>query len=198
MVLPQFPTDNLYKFIFIAGLTIIGASTFLYVEKYGEIKNKYDIIETDLLNIDLAFYTDSTRNSVKIQNLKIILQKVSEEFEKLKKDINSNNQKSVIKPRFDKLDDDMLTMKKLESQCDKFILEFKISSHIKHEKISHKLKILDKESKLLDRLFITSGLFFICGFSLSFYGGQRWYTKVQKIIDEKLICELDQIKRDII
>ena len=197
MFLPQFPTDNLYKFIFIAGLTIMGATTFLYIEKFGEINNKLDNIETDLLNTNLAFYSDSIKNSFEIENINIILDRGSEEIKKLNKYTKLKNQKSVIKPRLDKLDDDMLVVDKLLSQQRKFVLENKISSHIDSVKLDHKLKKLEEENKLLFWFSIFCGIIFFCGFKMSVYGYRMWNRKVQKIIDEQLICELEKIRREI-
>lgn len=59
MLLPQIPTDNLYKFLFVAGLTIMGASSLLYINKYGVIKDKLDLIKTDIINFEINTSADS-------------------------------------------------------------------------------------------------------------------------------------------
>lgn len=49
ITLPNLPTDNLYKFVFTAGLTIIILSTILFSTQCDRIRNKIDIIELSLL-----------------------------------------------------------------------------------------------------------------------------------------------------
>jgi len=50
--LPNIPTDNLYKFIFIAGLTLILSGIVLFTTQYNSINNNIDKLSFEVGKIE--------------------------------------------------------------------------------------------------------------------------------------------------
>lgn len=49
MIIPNLPTDNLYKFIFLSGITIIIASAVLFVTQYKSLTDKNDTLALEVI-----------------------------------------------------------------------------------------------------------------------------------------------------
>ncbi len=60
--LPNLPTDNLYKFVFVAGLTIILSSAIIFVTQHNIISTEIDNVELEIIKLEKEsdFLTDDT------------------------------------------------------------------------------------------------------------------------------------------
>jgi len=77
--LPNIPTDNLYKFVFIAGVTLILSVVVFFTTQYIDVYNKSNIIKLEEIkfNIENDFLSkDFTELQSDINRLQIKLDKV--------------------------------------------------------------------------------------------------------------------------
>lgn len=208
MTIPNLPTDNLYKFIFIGGLTLVIASCILLVTQYNLLSEKIDahkvstteletelsILEKDLkfINKDLArlekkLKTDDTIDIV--TNLDVIR-------ERLKKDKDFREYYSFLLEH----KEDLLPYYKDIAQLEIMInrgdsLERK--SSINHVILQEKLKLLRKENRSLILFSLFSLVCMVVGYVMARNGYKKWLTLVQEPADEKIRLELIQLKESL-
>jgi hypothetical protein len=147
MVLPQFPTDSLYKFIFISGLTIMAASSILFITKSEKISNKLDSIEMDILNSELTSYSDSTYMVYAAENVDELLKQDSINVLHLGEQLNKNKKTRIPDSVFISAKNHIfITQAKIRDER-KEILEKKISQHIESVRMKFKLKKVSEDTK---------------------------------------------------
>lgn len=178
--LPTLPTDNLYKFLFISGLTIMLAAVLFGFNEYNKVTEKINSIELSLANDSLenAFiledekelYKESELLSSKVENLDSLQSMISAEVNLLK--ITSD---SIGK-----------TNKALNLK----IRQAKIHSTTN----SLKLNFLANDYRLLKLTIFISVLAFVVGCYLSKLGYNKWRVLVQKPLDEKLMLEVEELR----
>lgn len=191
MTLPQLPTDNLYKFMFLAGITIMGASSFLYIDKYNEIQTSLDSIEMDVVNSKLAFYKDSINIRYDLAIIDQLQKEDSISISKLKQSgINLNK---IGTPEIAGIEANLESTNNKLIKAKRRLLDSKISDHITSESIAYKLKKIRQKTTFLIWVSIFCGVSFILGFIISKHGYNLWQSKVQKPNDQKLAMELKKL-----
>ena len=163
------PTDNLYKFLAIAGLIIIGVSVY-------HTETLLRTLETDSLNIatDLA------------------VGKAEMEFwqsrEKKLENITKNSiaqQQSRHKPDPEKLEltYSIQELKSIEDETERLKRDLRITD----AKIEGKLQKSKKLTAQLEKTFFFAKVLIGIGFILTILGFGLWYYNVQRLLDLKLI-----------
>ncbi len=63
--LPNLPTDNLYKFLFIAGLSIILATVIIFITQYKTIREEQDKNSLEIANLinEMEFSTEDMKET---------------------------------------------------------------------------------------------------------------------------------------
>ena len=67
MELTSLPTDNLYKFMFIAGLAIILATSIIYIEQYNILKENINKVALEVEKAELQSKISSDEDSIIIK-----------------------------------------------------------------------------------------------------------------------------------
>lgn len=208
MTVPILPTDNLYKFIFTSGLTIIFGTFFLYFTQAKLINNKIQSIELALTeeNTEVDFVKTD------IEDLNSEIKVLQNNLNKIKSDslnINESFKNSIYNMQNDEnyraflsffyahkedivpyYKDDKLIKekeKKLEDENRKTILGKNI--------IEVKIQQLVTEKNNYLFLILISIISIITGIFLSIYGYIKWYYLVQKPSDEKIKLEIEKLKK---
>lgn len=197
MQLPTIPTDNLYKFLAISGLTLFLVSP-LYYHIFGrsvELETIAIIKENNLFDLEIkTFREDMEANNRKRERL-------TERGIKLEAELTAilpSSQAKDTKQKEIKAD----LVKNYEDEMLEQINEQKIIS-LKQEELYSKLKEQSKQnieidaetqkllvdSRYLKALWWTSQFGFLLGLSLFFGGLYLWYIRVQKFQDKILIKE---------
>jgi len=203
--IPNLPTDNLYKFSFLGGLTIVIFAIFLISTKGESIREKLNIF-----SLEIAKYNSETVSITKE------LVQLEKENTKLESDIgnvkhNKGDYNQYITVILSKLND------KIYREYISFISEheniiFPYNAQIdkldvKSEKIKEKMNqvslnidIINVRNKQLDLEFIYYCILLIVvialevlGFSIAINGRKGW-VKFQNIADEKNAIELSILK----
>jgi|GEM_PF-6580895 len=176
-MIPQPPTDNLYKFLAISGLITIGASSIFY-EKYDNdlIERKIDIDRTSRI---LAAKSESEAAQSEINSL------ITEgKAEILKTQMNM----ALMQPGGISKQDTQDHIDAIEAQEQNLrrLHEIKLSlsiEQIEQNADEHKLKLLEKRASHVKLVALISSAF---GIFMSFLGFTLWYTRSQKFIDESV------------
>jgi hypothetical protein len=212
MEIPNIPTDNYYKFLSLSGVLIMVASIFFCFTQYNSISTEIENIDLELTKLELEkkFLTEDSK-------------KVEMQIDDLQKHADKLNGKDPDEEvrTFFKFNQTSIQNDKNFRDYLEFLFKYKeemIPEIIKAEKIKiefEKQKKLDRElqiktlsikfkTKLLGNkintwLFIslTCALFFISGLIISKRGFKNWYLLVQKLSDEKLKLEVDELKKKI-
>jgi hypothetical protein len=192
MLLPQIPTDNLYKFIFVAGLTIIGASSLLYINEYSAINNKLDSIEMDIFNNEINFLRDSLTINFEMDRMQEFANHDSAKAERMKLFLNEN--KGNNQPAIAEANTSLIQLTKELMSFEKNVNQKKIVAIIESKKIKQKLKKLRESTIYLIIISIFCGVSFCIGFFLTIRGYKRWSMYVQKPTDERIKIELAKLK----
>lgn len=166
--LENLPSDNLYKFIFFVGITLVIASIILVITQYDKIINKADQFheETIFLQNDINFVQE------KIKKLDSTLTKVEQASGA---DKISNRNLSSMESIRNKLDELCDLKHKITIKGELLVLRF---SQIKRE--NYRLFIY----MAIAVIMLGSGLFLSCN------GFNNWYSKIQKPLDDKLNLEI--------
>jgi len=203
--IPNLPTDNLYKFSFLGGLTILILATFLFFTQGESIKEKSNIIGLEIVKITAE--TNSLKDDL------IQLEKVTAALES---DIGNNKHpkgdyKQYIANMLTNLNDknyrDYISFISEHeniifpnnAQIDKLVVKTAQYKE-KVKQVSLNIDILEVKNKQLKResetfsllLIVVIGLIFL-GASIATYGRKGW-VEFQKISDEKNAIELSILK----
>lgn len=192
MVLPQIPTDNLYKFLFVAGLALIGASTLLYINKSMAIENEVDSIDLEMVNGHNKFFRDSLTFALEHEQIlelqkedSVEVRRFEELFKSKETPKHSDLQKMISKLALTK---DKL-WKARKSSYDR------LASHEAHVNlVEYRLEKQRRETRRLFLIGIISGIGVLGGLWLTCYGYVRWNFYIQKPTDERIRIELEQLK----
>jgi len=208
MTLPTLPTDNLYKFTYLGGLTLIFFSCILFVTQYNTINEK---IESENITITEI----KTTSEFISEDIKFI-EKELEKIEKETKDDDSLNHSIYLK----KLRNVFLKDKNFREYYG-FLLEHKedlMPNYKKRNRLFALIEkndslykkntlnqnILDMKTKFLVRdyrnlkvLSIISFLLMILAVNMANSGYKKWLSLVQIPSDEKLKLELQQLKSNL-
>lgn len=192
MILPQIPTDNLYKFLFVAGLTLIGASTLLFINKSIVIENEINSIELEMVNGRNKFFRDSLAFVLELEQIHKSNKKHSIEASRLG-DLLKNKQTlkhSELQDEISKLSQTEDKIWKAQKNSDE-----RLASHEAHiNLIKYRLEKQKKEVRRLKLIGIISIIGFLVGLWLTSYGYVKWNLNIQKPTDERIRLELEQLK----
>lgn len=211
MTIPSLPTDNLYKFLALAGVAIVIAAGAIYFDKSQDLKKDEEALTQEIvtltgeqksLNADLTALLNKTEDLIK----SFYPAAIAEDSVKL----DSARKADLIKVDNNKLNSTAYMMV-LESLPEKYL---KLSEKL-HFANLRRLEELDKIQRQLDRksefqdlkvsqqvrkrrelreltnAIIGSGIF---GLLLASFGFLQWYFKIQVLNDETLQLELKRLK----
>lgn len=178
--LPNLPTDNLYKFLFISGLTMILSGVLFGFSQYNKVSEKINSVELSVANDNLEYaflledakelYAESKALRSKTENEDSLRLLFSGDFNLLRTEIDSIGEAN--KP-----------------------LELKIRQAKVHSTTtSLNGKFLKEDYRLLKLTTFISFLACIVGYYLAKKGYNKWEGLVQKPLDEKLKLEVDELR----
>jgi hypothetical protein len=208
MTIPNLPTDNLYKFTFLGGLTIVIASCILFLTQYNLLSDKIDTIslssaelETELnfIGEDINFIAKETlkmKTNLKGEDTVDIYADWEALSNKLEKDKNFREYYSFLLEH----KEDVLPYRKqfveLESMTNK-IDSLNRKSIATKNILKEKLQLIKKEYRMLVILSIVCCAFIFIGGKMAIKGHKDWLNLVQKPADEKARLELRQLKESL-
>jgi len=206
--LPNIPTDNLYKFTFIAGLTIMLTALVILATQYNSVTNSTDKLEFEIGKIvsESAYFTkESAKLKIeldaiikKTSNFKSdtfdINQHISDLKNHLLTDKNYREYLSFVFAHKSDLTPYSEEVNKLNKINE--ILQVKGKQIILNSDITNlKVTQLRRENNRLIVISILYCLITYIGFRIANSGYNKWYTLVQKPSDEKLKMELLELKK---
>ena len=207
MILPNLPTDNLYKFTFLAGLILLLFSIVLFVTQYNIILEKKYTLSLAIIKhkAEFSFLKEDLKTFKTESN---ILDEAIKTFDKAHfktaKNFKTLSEVRKTKTEENKYFNFLFRFKnELESRTEKFnklkiVLEKNLLTRRKIELESNlldaKTDMLINEIKQIKYLLFFCTVLFITGSLLAFNGYNKWLNLVQLVADEKLALELKQLK----
>ena len=210
MNIPNLPTDNLYKFTFLAGISIIVISVILYITEYNNLNTK-----TTLLRIAI----DSAKTEGEFQSQDINLIKL--EIDKIGNRLHTIQNKDTINEieDFKQLNTKLLNDKNFRDYYgfvllhqnelvpyqnqlldleikNKELLLINRKQIINSKQMLLKSRILEKENISLFVLALVAAIVLVIGIKMSISGYNNWYNIVQKPLDKKLMIELESLTKE--
>lgn len=175
MVFPNFPTDNLYKFLALVGTVIVILSIYFTETRVAEVGDTIINVE-EVQNISKARY----------EALKIKLGQLNEIID------NSIAEQTGKKKAVGKLEVrySETEIKALHRQVQDLIGE----QGIEMVKVNTSMKRLEKLNERSKRIFNWNILFIAVGALMAYNGFILWYRRVQRPLDELLQNELSALK----
>ncbi len=164
-MIPNLPTDNLYKFMSLSGIVIIIFSIYFCEIKVREVSQN---------NIEFLKKQDNLNNKIARFNDK--LGTISVLFETYQKD---NIQKKDTSIFLSNLETRISSLSNLRDGIN--------TDYISQKAYHQRLNLLQEESKIITYF---SYLFIALGFVLTSTGFLLWYKKVQKPLDKILANDL--------
>lgn len=223
MIIPNLPTDNLYKFKALSGLAIIGISLILYFTELDRIFTSLYSIETELkiLSLEQSYLMrDSSEQMNERKQLEIHINKAEKDiiqYEKLFKFdttvlsedntfrflFNYLNSKDKDEARRDiefrlKHTSDFLPVAHMHQLIqEKKLKKDEIIKNIelKSIEINEKMSLIQFKYYLFTFLSILLLFALFFGMRLTFSGFNSWKKIVQEPQDEKLKMEVEQLKK---
>ena len=181
MQLPTFPTDSLYKFLFIAGLAIIFFSSYLYVNQKNTLQEKVDLVEFEKQKISAELEILIDNNSEYLHDQDNLMKSL--------RDITKNTPQKAV--------DYYLRQNDSLAEIGKRYRE--TSNQIKYNTslINSSEKKLDDGFKNLYKILKTYIIISTIGIIITLISGSFWYCKIQKPVDKKIQLEIDILKKQI-
>lgn len=192
MLLPQIPTDNLYKFVFVAGLTIMAASSLLCIDKYTDLTDKLEVIRDNLQNAEIKFVADSMAIDFEIGKINALISDDSTKAQMFKTLINSGKQ--VEEADLDELGSILVQRKNEFWSARANWNEKRISWYSERNKIRYNLKKLERTKSYFIAISFFCMICFMIGLRLAIKGHKYWNTRAQKPTDERIQIELSKLK----
>lgn len=209
MTIPNLPTDNLYKFTFLSGLTIIIGSIFLSITQYKGILDKIDATEVSIAKL-------RHESNTMLDDQKFIHEQLLRLETNIPKGDSFNliNELRVLRSRLEKDKDyreyygflmqhketlfpyqaDFLLISKLNEKNKVLADKHSLNKNI----IGLNVKFLKREIIILSCLVFFSLFLILKGYKVALQGYNKWLELVQKPSDEKLQLELNQLRKEII
>jgi hypothetical protein len=209
MNIPTLPTDNFYKFISLAGITITLAAVFLVTSMYDSINKEIDEIKID--NIKLTDEMDNIQVDIKIiKNEQLELSRSLGKYDSLVNDPFSVEQ---FLSDIDAIKNDKNYREYLEFWfkyrhfvIPEIAVHKLIKEKMKQQEIIRRKAILNgnlilihidiMERKLYELIVICviSSLLVYFGLNIAYRGFSQWYSLVQEPSDKKLALEVQELK----
>jgi hypothetical protein len=191
MTIPKLPTDNLYKFISLFGLTLIVSYLFLGYNNESELQKETNNLkyEVDLISFEIESVNNERKEYIK--NIAELCETEVCDCRIIKKS-NYNIQLSFKEKGCDSngIIDEIIKLQdliKIDSR--------KVYSKIDTITAKENLIARKKEIYILqeNKIFV----FFIVGITMAIIGFLMWYFKVQKYEDLILKKQSEDLKNDI-
>lgn len=203
MQIPKIPTDNLYKFLSLAGIIILIFSIvypkYLIRQLTDSInKNTTSIgltkIETEYLIGKVKILKESTeksRNELKKYNYEKNLEKIID-VKKLKEDLHDEKHRDYLKFIYEYQDEIIPEIKETKEYEKKLheLSELTYQNEINNYKTKRKNEIIMELVSELKQIFRYSFWGIIIGFLTMIIGFNLWYFKVQRFLDKKIELEV--------
>jgi hypothetical protein len=197
MSLPNLPTDNLYKFMALSGLSLIISMIILFAHENSKLSDRYERFSFDLTQSKIEKETLYCRKikineeieklEEKVNNYEIDSSILSEKInlKELKESLNDKDHRTYLEFLF-KYMDCIIPEKKEAEIIDKKIEELETIEDKLREKdayIEHYKFFIEINNVLIKRLeWVVFFLIFV-GSVVSVKGFSLWYRKVQKYLD---------------
>lgn len=206
--LPSLPTDNLYKFYFIAGISIIVLSIGLLINQTNLLNEKRNKLDLEILKADYELDIFKEKHN-----------EIKDEIDEMKSESIMNKRIVTSNDSFDLIDfkrnifNDLEYRKYLEfiANNEDFLFPERKKAELIKNKVRdinlyhHKqifnislLKLrLNERNTLINNLYFLWFIvifFVLLGIIMTVYGHKKWYELVQKPLDEKLRIELELLK----
>lgn len=187
MMIPQLPTDNLYKFMFLSGLTIMALCGSAYFNRYTTLKQEINSLDEMLFKMDISSIADSTRRNFEYDLLETEIKNEERALKKIltqKSKKSRNNQLDVAGERVKKIKEQFVQLKRISNE-EAITRKTEISSARFRQK-----RIKENYLELLRLAFIL----LIPGFAglvLSVKGYRLWKLKVQVPADKRALDGLN-------
>ena len=207
LTIPNLPTDNLYKFKFLGGISILIFTAYLYstqintsISKLIELeievqKAKYqvDILKSKSREIEKETLTfNSEYNRIKKAKTDSIF-----DLEKMKGDLlNDKNYRDYLQFFFAHKNEILPTGQSIE-KIEKLQLELtKINNALDNNLINVQISIVKSKYEIYRLILVglITFILFIYGKKITNTSYNEWYTLVQKPNDDKLKEEIDKLK----
>lgn len=210
-MLPNLPTDNLYKFEFIAGLTLTITSIILFVTQYDklydkiadhkiaitELKTNVDFLKTDLTIIkkDIVTLKHELKisDSIKTNDSHRDLENLGNAVDRNKNINEKNTRQQYQQDELTHQQEKIETLRRMYQRNDTLFRKNTSLSNI----LNTKIELAQKEYQHLIIFYIISILTLILGCVMAKNGYDKWLILVQKPTDEKLLLELKQLKESL-
>lgn len=213
MTLPTLPTDNLYKFNFLAGITIVITATIVFFSFYLKISDKIDALSLELKTVEIEGNILERQK----QELTLEVKKLKKEFSSIQPINDSDLRASIVLHEFNKLLTVLRTNRDFRDYYEFYLRhQDELSPYNKRtqalsdkstdlnklaDSLSFKTSVQHETTKIISRGFyhlvvlsIIYVLAVIQGGNLAIKGYDNWNNKVQKFLDEKLIYELEELR----
>lgn len=189
MNLPNFPTDNLYKFMAIAGIILFILALFYPEYRSGEI------------NTEIVLYNGEIKKlSVENEKAESKLKEIKQEIDIL--DTKANNKGSVVNDTLisrTRILNGQSDLVELSKKIDKLVIEWTlINRQIELKSIDINIKSELIENKRKDLKTLDNAINFLGPLSmlLTFFGFALWYEKTQKLQDKVLSEQTNRLLDD--
>ena len=197
MTIPNLPTDNLYKFIALSGVTIILVSILFYSSEIIELYDSTKTIESEIeiLELDIEFFDEDVKAFE--SDVMLIDSSVSHNYDfqldKVMKDKNLRDYFEFLFQYEDRIFPEKIKPDLIKSEMNRI--------DDLHREIRKKIKLVEIKNKMVNSknntLIITAVLplfLIIIGWAMARYGFKQWYKMIQGPIDEKIAIELKNLR----
>jgi hypothetical protein len=183
-MIPNLPTDNLYKFLFIGGFALVITSVILFNNSAINLTNRQLELfverENQRTGNDYGFVMSSELGRMYWDKYEATVKKM--DSARWLQEWDNNTVQEMTK-----------FLKDFNTERAAWIKENNL--------VNNKVKLLDKkleDAKWWDNIVIfSSALMFILGISFIGFGGRAWYILLQKPADEKIQLELVLLKAEV-
>lgn len=205
MDIPNLPTDNLYKFMALAGLILFISALYLYESDFSKISDEIDQIHQEVAILSQDTITINTLTKDLDERAYIIYDYVIEKYTDLKKTSEPKKYSKLIKSFYSKglpdsssyfLYNVFYAYSLRKPELKPLYEEYKVINDKYHDLAINFNKIrVEQKSKLAristkNKRMMWTGTFYSIllgiGFIISFYGFLFWYYKIQ-VHQDKLL-----------
>lgn len=189
MEIPNLPTDNLYKFMALSGLTLFMFMIYIGQKNYFEIQTEIDKIKIELLTLKTDTMLFSIRNEDMYEKKIILNDFFAEKYPESYKSFNNSTDSMLIYNFIYSLslrNPDLLPLyKKYEEYTKEYInLQLQVVRNTFDKQIQY-IHLNTKKKSLLNS-FLFYGLIALLGIVISIIGFAKWYNKIQIYQDKAL------------
>ena len=167
------PTDNLYKFLALSGLVVIGYSNYYFKKSENELSQNVYVLKTEI-----------DEHAIRVEALKDTGKRFRELLDNTIADQSGTYERDPKKLELEYTDDEI---KEIQNKIRESLMESQIQTS-KYKNSNNRLLKLQQELEWLRVLYKIATA---AGFILTVIGFRLWYTRVQKPQDSLLREQID-------